>query len=123
VIKLGKILTIVVIALIALVIGAIAYMVATYKPSPPKYTVSEVTTILKSYDITTVEVTDYDHHTGFSQGPIFIKFDEPKDFAKFCLSKNVTTVMHWQGNMYYDCSSPDQFFFIEGETIYRFVIQ
>jgi hypothetical protein len=119
----GKILTAVVIVLIVLVIGAIAYLVGTYKSPTPKYTVSEVTTILKSYGITTVEVTDYDHHTGFSQSPIFIKFDTPKDFANFALSKNVTTVMHWQGNMYYDTYSPDQFFFIEGETIYRFVIQ
>jgi hypothetical protein len=78
---------------------------------------------LESYGLTIVETNDFTRTNGFSASLTFIKFTTPESFAEFCISKNVTSVMHYYGNMLGNSMGYDYFYFIEGETVYRYVIE
>lgn len=107
---------------VGLLIGLSAYFASQYVAPKPQYTVDQVTAVLQTYNISIVNTNDLYHHNGFSQTPIFVLFDTPQDFSEFCNSKGITTVMHWYGSMYPEYGNYDYFYFIEGETVYRYLI-
>ena len=78
---------------------------------------------LQSYGLNIVEVKDFYRSSGFSSTLTYVKFATVDAFAQFCLSKNVTTVMHYYGNMMRALSEWDYFYFIEDVTVYRYVIE
>jgi hypothetical protein len=82
-----------------------------------------VTTVLENYGLKILEIKDFSRTSGFSASLTFIKFETPESFAEFCLSKNVTTVMHYYGNMRGYLPNYHNFFFLEGETAYRYIIE
>lgn len=64
----------------------------------------------------------------FNTGGVFdkanlISFPSIDNLVNWCELQNVTTVIHYYGNMRSGIFNYDYFFYIDGDTIYRYVIE